>query len=285
MSGRNRMPRHGIEPSHHRRGGYLPPEGPYTRPMPRLPHPSLLEEEIDMQMIDRRRLLDDNRKLNDDRIILQQELAVAKEDVHRMSMLIADIRAEQDVHERELIQKGLKLEGDIKALEPLRNEVVQLRGEVQKLNVVRQELNGKVNGLSQEVVKAQADNKQIPLMKADVDALRQELIRARNAFEYEKKTNTELKDHLMGLEKDIVTMAREVEKLRATGSDSRQWGAGGVYSHGVKLGSPEGAYPPYGNGYGLHSGIADKGPLYGMGSGSWGGLERGGLENPRLGRR
>ncbi|RZC49818.1 hypothetical protein C5167_018237 [Papaver somniferum] len=54
----------------------------------------------------------------------------------------------------------------------------------------------------------------------------------------------------------------------------------------MKHGSPEGGFPtPYGDGYGLHqmpSGAAqsaDKGPMYGVGSGSWAGLDK----HPQLG--
>ncbi|XP_058101445.1 kinesin-like protein KIN-12E [Magnolia sinica] len=44
---------------------------------------------------------------------------------------------------------------------------------------------------------------------------------------------------------------------------------------GVKCGSPEGGFAAsYGDGYGLHSGAADKGPLYGMSSCSWGAFEK-----------
>jgi prefoldin subunit 5 len=37
----------------------------------------------------------------------------------------------------------------------------------------------------------------------------------RTAFEFEKKANTELLDQRNAMEKNLVSMAREVEKLRA----------------------------------------------------------------------
>ncbi|PIA43067.1 hypothetical protein AQUCO_02000486v1 [Aquilegia coerulea] len=276
MAGRHRMPRHGIDNG---RRGY-PPESPYARPMPRPPHPALLEEELEMQHAEFRRLLSDNRRLVEDRMGLQQELGAAKEELHRMNIAITDIRADKEAHTRELIEKGLKLEADLRAAEPLRNEAIQLRAEVQKLNTARQDLNGQVQKLTQELSRAQADNKQIPLMKAEIDGLHQELMRARSAFEYEKKANVELMEQREAMQKNLVTMAREVEKLRAdlASSDGRPWGPGGPY--GIKLSSPEGGYPAYGDAYGLPTGISDKGPLYGMSSAQWGGLEK-----PRLGRR
>ncbi|XP_010242199.1 PREDICTED: protein FLX-like 3 [Nelumbo nucifera] len=275
MAGRNRMPRNAFSDG---RRGY-PPEGPYVRgPVARPPHPSLLEEELEIQHVEIRRLLDDNRRLVEDRIALQQELGAAKEELHRMNIVIADIHAEKEAHTRELIEKGLKMEADLRATEPLRKEALQMRTEVQKLDNLRQDLTGQVQNLTEELAKAKADNQQMPILRQEIDALHQELIRFRNAFEYEKKANIELMEQRQAMEKNLVSMAREVEKLRVdlASADGRLLGAGGAY--GIKYGSSTGGFSAsYGDG--LHLGGSDKRPLYGAGSGSWAGLEK-----PHLGR-
>ncbi|KAK7325122.1 hypothetical protein VNO77_29215 [Canavalia gladiata] len=282
MAARHRVHR---EPLHPRRG--YPPDGPYARgpPMPRPPpippHPAVLEEELELQHVEMRRLVADNRRLLEDRMALQRDLAAVKEELHRMNLAIGDIRAEHEVHSRELIDKGMKLEADLRASEPLKNEVIQLRSEVQKLNNLKQELTGKVQNLTQDVARLQADNQQIPLMRAEIDGLHQELMRARTMVDYEKKANIEFMEQRQSMEKNLVSMAREVEKLRAelASADGRHWGAGGPY--GTKFGSPEGGFPaPYADGYGVHLGAAEKGPLYGVGAAS-----RKGQEKPRLNRR
>ncbi|GMP35071.1 hypothetical protein CsSME_00007678 [Camellia sinensis var. sinensis] len=268
MAGRNRIPSDAFDS----RRGY-PLEGPLFRgPMP---HPAMLEDELQMQHVEIRRLLGENRRLVEDRMALQRELGAAKEELHHMNLAIADIRGEQEMHSRELIERGLKLEADLRATEPLKNEAVQLRAEVQKLNTIRQDLAGQVQNLTQDLAKLKADNLQIPLLRADIDGLHQELMRARNAIDYEKKANIELMEQRQAMEKNLVSMAREVEKLRAelANTDGRPWVSGGPY--GMKFSSPEGGFPaPYGDGYGVHLGAADKGPLYGPGSASWGGLEK-----------
>jgi len=274
MAGRNRIPRDAFD----NRRGY-PPEGPLVRvPLPRQmpPHPAMLEEELEMQHMEIRRLLGENRRLVEDRVALQRELGAAKEELHHMNVVIGDIRAEQEMHSRELIERGLKLEADLRATESIRNEAVQLRAEVKKLNATRQDQAGQIQNLTQDLAKLKADNQQIPRMRSEIDGLHQELMRARNAIDYEKKANIELMEQRQAMEKNLVSMAREVEKLRAelaNGGDGRPWGAGGAY--GMKYSSPEGSFPgPYGDGYGAHLGGADKGPLYGSGSASWGGLEK-----------
>ncbi|XXG41279.1 hypothetical protein AAC387_Pa01g1775 [Persea americana] len=280
MAGRNQMPRYVIDD---RRGYPNMPEGPplIRGPGLRPPHPALLEEELEIQHGEIRRLLAENRRLAEDRLGLHRELGMAKEEFHRMNIVLADVRAEKEAHSRELIEKGLKLEADLRATEPLRNEVVQLRAETQKLSTMRQDLTVQIQNLSQEIAKLRADNQQIPHMRTEIDGLSQELMRARTAFEFEKKANTELLEQRQAMEKNLVSMAREVEKLRADLSsvDARPWGAGGPL--GMKFGSPEGAFPAsYGDGYGLHSVGLDKSPLYGAGSGSLGAYDK-----ARFGRR
>ncbi|KAG6486302.1 hypothetical protein ZIOFF_054872 [Zingiber officinale] len=48
-------------------------------------------------------------------------------------MVITNIHAEKETHARELIEKGLKLEADLRAAEPLREEVIHLRLQIKKL--------------------------------------------------------------------------------------------------------------------------------------------------------
>ncbi|KAM3408683.1 hypothetical protein ACQJBY_001638 [Aegilops geniculata] len=52
-------------------------------------------------------------------------------------------------------------------------------------------------------------------MLAERDGLRQELIRTRAALDYEKNAKAELMAQVQAVEKDLVTMAQESEKLRA----------------------------------------------------------------------
>ncbi|KAJ6389518.1 hypothetical protein OIU77_027776 [Salix suchowensis] len=239
MAGRNRMPR---ELYNDRRGFIV--ERPFIRGHP-MPQPAFLEEELEMQHAEIRRLLSDNRRLIEDRMGMQQELGAAKEELHRMNIVIAETRAEQDL----LIQKGLKLEADLRALK-------------------------------QDVARLQADNHQIPLLRGEIEGLHQELMHTRSAIEYEKKANIELVEQRQSMEKSLVSMAREVEKLRAelSSSDNRPpWGAAAGGSYGMKFGNPERAFPPYGDGYAAHLGAADKGPFYGPGPASW--------EKPRMHRR
>ncbi|WOK93609.1 hypothetical protein Cni_G02309 [Canna indica] len=268
MAGRGRLPRQAYEEG--RRGYPAPAEVPFAR-VHRPPHPAAVEEELELQMMEMRRLLADNRGLAEDHTAFHRELIASKEELHRMSMVIADIRAEKEAHVRELIEKSLKLEADLRAAEPLRDEVIHLRAQINKLTATRQELTDQVQSLTQDLARARADNQQIPAMKAEIDELRQELMRAWMAIDYEKKGNFELMEQRQSMEKNLVSMAREIEKLRAdfANAEGRPWAIGGGY--GMKRSSPEGPLPSaHRDGYGMQQLVADKPPQYGAGPGSWG---------------
>ncbi|CAN1168746.1 Protein FLX-like 3 [Linum perenne] len=280
MAGRNRVPRevygdrHGFPPErYYIRGPPMP-----HRPLP--PHPAMLEEELERQHADMRGLLGENRRLVEDRIALQQELGAAKEELHRMNIVIGEIRNEQEMRSRELIEKGMKLEADLRATEPLKDEAVQLRAEVKKLRDAKKDLVAQVQSLKKDLERAQVENKQVPGLKREIEGLHKDLMHARGAIEYEKQANLELIEQRQGLERNMVSMAREVEKLRAerVSANPRSWDAGGPY--GLRFGNPDGALSAtYGHGYAsyMDSTASDISPSYGTGSASW--------EKPRMPRR
>lgn len=177
MAGRNRVPH---EAFGHRRGYPLEEHvhrGPLARPLP--PHPALLEEELEIRHVELRRLLGENRRLVEDRIALERELTSAREELRRMNLGITDMRTEQELQSRELIDRVLKLEADLRATEPLKIEAAKLRDEIQRLNAIRQDMTGQVQALSQDLAKLRADNQQIPMLRSEIDGLHQELLQAR----------------------------------------------------------------------------------------------------------
>uniref|UniRef100_A0A1J3GHC7 Protein FLX-like 3 n=1 Tax=Noccaea caerulescens TaxID=107243 RepID=A0A1J3GHC7_NOCCA len=275
MSGRNRIHRevresfHDVRDGFHDRRPLPPPERPFLRgpPMLQSPPPSLLED-LQIQDAEIRRLLNDNHRLAEDRVILERELGAAKEELHRMNLIISDLRSEQDLQSREFSEKRHKLEADIRAMESYKKEALQLRGDVQKLNDMKRELSGDVQILRKDLVKLQSENKQIPGLRGEVKDLQKELMHARGAIDYEKKEKFELMEQRQTMEKNMVSMAREVEKLRAELAtvDSRPWGFGGSY--GMNYNNMDGAFR---GSYGENDsflGSLERSQYYSHGSGS-----------------
>ncbi|KAF8092079.1 hypothetical protein N665_0424s0012 [Sinapis alba] len=266
MSGRNRTHRDVRDSYHDHRRGFSP-ERPFP-PLLQPPPPSLLED-LHIQESEIRRLLSDNHRLADDRAILERELGSAKEELHRMNLIVSDLRGEQDMQSREFGEKRRKLEADVRALESYKKEALQLRGEVQKLSDVKRELSGDVLILRKDLVKLQSDNKQITGLRGEVQDLKKELMHVRGAIDYEKKEKFELMEQRQTMEKNMVSMAREVEKLRAELAtvDSRPpWSFGGSY--GMNFNNVDGAYRGF---YGETDGLlgdSERSQYYSYGSGS-----------------
>eukprot|EP00252_Welwitschia_mirabilis_P020258 TRINITY_DN4928_c0_g1_i2.p1 TRINITY_DN4928_c0_g1~~TRINITY_DN4928_c0_g1_i2.p1 ORF type:complete len:262 (+),score=67.66 TRINITY_DN4928_c0_g1_i2:189-974(+) len=256
MAGRHRVPRHALEggprgfPPGHGHGPIR--DGPFLRP-----HPARLEEEIEIQHEEIQRLIADNRRLEAIHVDLRRDLVASQDELHRLNQIIASIHIDKERQARDLVDKCMKLEAELRATEPLKVEVGQLHAEVQKLTAQRQELTAELQALSQDLARSHADVKQVPALRAEVDSLHQELLRARSALEMEKKAQMEQFEQRQAMEKNLISMAREVEKLRAdlSNSEKRSWNApnaSGLYGSS-KLGSSAVGYSgSYGDVYGMH---------------------------------
>jgi chromosome segregation ATPase len=174
MSGRHRVPRQ----------YYAEPRG-FRDDLP-LPHvrarsisPRRFEVELSNRHGEMRRIREENQRLADEIVNLRQTMPRVKEDLHVLSQAIPKHRAEKELESRELIQRNLKLEAELRTLEPLRQDVLHLRSEAGKLQSLKQELSAEVQGLLKELEHQKSESQKIPDMIAECDAMRQELIQTR----------------------------------------------------------------------------------------------------------
>ncbi|KAG9136898.1 hypothetical protein Leryth_020619 [Lithospermum erythrorhizon] len=212
MAGRHHMPRendnfhgyHGDLRAHLSR-----------RPVPLPPHPIALEEELELQHREMEGIVVENRNVVEDNVTLQRELTAVKDEIRRLGEVIPQVRADGDDRRRELLDRGLKLEAELRAAEHSRKEAAQLRAEAKKLNVMQQDLSSEVKKLTKDIDRLKPDNKQVASIKADLNGIHKDLAEVRRTFEYEKKANEELLEQNHVLEKNLLSAAREIEKLRA----------------------------------------------------------------------
>ncbi|XP_039014080.1 protein FLX-like 1 isoform X2 [Hibiscus syriacus] len=306
MSGRNRgpppLPKKG--PPH---PGLLPPvhEPPYARGLgPRPPHPALLDElrenqfglgalgprglpphpaifedPLAAQLQDIQGLLADNQSLAATHVALKQELEAAQHELHRMAQYADSLRGEKDAQMKEMYDKSVRLEVDLRGVESMRAELVKVNADIKQLNAVRQDLTGQVQVMSQDLARFTGELQQAPTLKAEIENVKQELHRARSAIEYEKKGYAENYEHGQVMEKKLISMARELEKLRAEIANANAGkrshaasGSGGnqVASYKANYGNPEAGYTgnTYPVTYGINPGGVDGYPQYGPGA--WG---------------
>lgn len=247
-----------------------------------LPHPALVEERLAAQNQEIQGMLVDNQRLAATHVALRQELASVHQELQHLSHVAHNMQADRDQQLRGLYDNSTKLEAEMRAIEPMKAELVQLHAENQKMGSVRQELTSQVQTLTQELTRSRADMQQSVPLRTEIESLHEELQRARAAIEYEKKSRASRLEQGRAMEKNFISLAREVEKLRAELIvDKRERGAanpGGAYggNYGsAEMGYPSGAYGGDGDGYGMHpvQAAEEGGGQYGAGAAAWGAYE------------
>ncbi|KAF5728237.1 structural maintenance of chromosomes domain-containing protein isoform X1 [Tripterygium wilfordii] len=252
------------------------------------PHSAMIEEHLALQNQDIHNLLEDNQRLATTHVALKQELEITHHTLQQMSHFADSLRAETDAQMRELYDKSVRLEMDVGGVESMRSELSHVNADIKELTEGRQELTGRVQMMTQDLTRITADLQQVPALKSEIENMKLELQRARAAIEYEKKGYAENYQHGQVMEKKLLSMARELEKLQAEISNSgkRAPAAAAVVrpdaGYGADYGNHEVSYArnPYPAGYGLNSvqNNAQSFPRYGAGPGPWGAYD---MQRPR----
>lgn len=147
------------------------------RPLP--PHPAIIEERLAGQHQEIQSLLVDNQRLAATHVALKQELEAAQHELQRMAHFAESLRAEKDVQMRELYDKSVRMEVDLRGVEAMRSELLQVHSDIKELTAVKQDLTGQVQLMTQDLTRMTTDLQQVPALRADIEAMKQELQRAR----------------------------------------------------------------------------------------------------------
>ncbi|KAL5724520.1 hypothetical protein ACHQM5_007768 [Ranunculus cassubicifolius] len=149
-------------------------------------------------------LLLENQRLGATHVALKHEISASEQEVRRLSAAALKVKAERDAQVRDIYERSLKME-----------ELNQVRSDTLKLNAVRMELSSELQAVNSDLARVTAELQQYPTIKAEIESLRHDIQRGRAAVDYEKKLQAENLEHEQAMEKNIVGMARELEKLRA----------------------------------------------------------------------
>ncbi|WOL14382.1 protein FLX-like 4 [Canna indica] len=198
------MMRHGpllgpVPAGHHLREPLLPPEP--------------LEKKVITQEAEMERLARENRRLAESNVAMRQELVATQKELQMLQTHLGSIRTESDIQIRGLMEKIGKMEADMYAGD-LVKELQQAHMEAQNQITARRELNAEIELVTEELEETCSESKKLPDLHSELDGLRQEHQNLRSTFEYEKGLNIELVERMRGMETNLMSMAREVERLR-----------------------------------------------------------------------
>ncbi|KAL6967745.1 hypothetical protein U1Q18_033555 [Sarracenia purpurea var. burkii] len=228
------------------------------------PHPSLVEERIAAHHREVQSLLLDNQRLAATHIALKQELAAAQQELRHLSAAAADIKAERDAQVREVYERSLTMEAEVRSIDALNAELAEVRADAQKLTAARQDLTAKLKQIDGDVLRIRSELQILPAIKSEIETMHQEIQRGRAAIECEKKAHAGNLEQGQAMEKNMISMAREIEKLHAELVDAEKRAraaAAATASPGYAV-YRNSSYP---DPYATHQvqGIAGPGPQYG----------------------
>ncbi|KAK8639240.1 hypothetical protein V6N13_137631 [Hibiscus sabdariffa] len=194
--------------------GIPPRPGPFPH-FDMLPPPEIMEQKLAAQHVEMQKLGTENQRMAATHGTLRQELASAQHELQILHAQIGAVTSEREQQMKSLTDKITKMEAELKAAEPVKIELQQAHSEAQTLVLSREELFSKVHQLNQEIQRAHVDVQHIPALMVELESLRQEYQHCRATFDYEKKLYNDHLESLQVMEKNYMTMTREVEELRA----------------------------------------------------------------------
>ena len=138
-----------------------------------------LEERVEVCHREIQALLSDNQRLAGIHVALKQDLAATQEELRRLSAAAAEIKAERDAEVREIYEKSLKVDAEVRAVAAISAELDRVRTDVQELAAERNELAAQLHAVESELAKARAEALFVPAIKADIETMRHEIQRGR----------------------------------------------------------------------------------------------------------
>ncbi|RZS28888.1 hypothetical protein BHM03_00062539, partial [Ensete ventricosum] len=218
-----------------RHGPLSGPDPAGHRPREALLPPEHLEKKVAIQEAEMERVARENQRFAESNVAMRQELVATQKEMQRVQAHLGSIHTESDIQIRGLLEKIRKLEADIHAGDVVKKELQQAHLEAQNLITVRQELSAEIQLVTEELQNSTAGFKKLPEMQSELDGLRQEHQKLRCVvwflyplkiffincllsfamFEYEKGLNIEQVEQMRAMEKNLMSMAKEVERLRA----------------------------------------------------------------------
>ncbi|GAB2274271.1 hypothetical protein Dimus_009037 [Dionaea muscipula] len=198
--------------------GHPPPsiliEDPRLR---RVPPPAaiIIEERISAHQREIQALLIDNQHLAATHVALKQDLSLVQQELRHLAAAAQEVKNERDAEVRQVYERSLKFEAEVRVIEALKAELREVRNDVEKLTAIKQELTAKSKAINADLARAKSELQDLPEIKGQIEAMRQELQKGRAAVEFEKKTHAANLEQGRAMERNMVSMAGEIDKLRA----------------------------------------------------------------------
>ncbi|KAL6894337.1 hypothetical protein ACP4OV_008435 [Aristida adscensionis] len=179
-------------------------------------HPAVaaIEERLLSRDQDIQELLVDNQRFAATHVALQQQLIAAQHELRAVSIAATRARAEREGEVRALSEQAALIETDARAVAEARAEVDKVHNDVRVLAASRTELVNKLQGLREQLARAQAEAGKTTAIRGQIETMRREIQKGRAAVDFEKKAHSDNLEQSKAMEQNMIAVASEVEKLR-----------------------------------------------------------------------
>ncbi|XP_019188174.1 PREDICTED: protein FLC EXPRESSOR-like isoform X1 [Ipomoea nil] len=226
MAGRNYLPPdalafrdgecHPLAVGDHRVIPLIPPPEAQARLRPA----AILEDGIAIQHRHIQTLLLENQRFATTHVALKRQLAAAQQDLRQLTAVASAVKAECDAEVRAVYENSIRAEAETRAVA----ELAQVKDDIEKMKADREELTAKLKETEDELAKVRPELKQLKEIKTDIATIQKDIQRgsvsshadkSRAAVEYEKKMKKINHEQSQIMEKNMMLMSCEIEKLRA----------------------------------------------------------------------
>jgi chromosome segregation ATPase len=144
-------------------------------------HPAVaaIEERLIARDEDIQDLLVDNQRFAATHVALQQQLIAAQHELRAVSVAATRARAEREGEVAALADQAAHIEAEARAVAAAREEVDRVHADVQVLAAARSELVNRLQGLREQLGRAQAEAGKTNTARAQIETMRQEIQKGR----------------------------------------------------------------------------------------------------------
>lgn len=115
---------------------------------------------------------------------LKQDLTAAQSDLRNLKAVAGQIKSERNAEVREVYERSLKLDDELRALDAMNAELTQVRNDIEDLSTSRLELATELKTIQAEIERSRSDeSSQLEAIRADIETFQQEIQKGRYYIE------------------------------------------------------------------------------------------------------
>ncbi|KAE8808881.1 protein FLC EXPRESSOR [Hordeum vulgare] len=188
---------------------HLPRGGPAQHPAV-----AALEDRIVARDRDIQEFLVDNQRFAATHVALQQQLISAQHELRAVSIAGTRARMEREAEVCAIAEQAARIEAEARSVAGARLEIDQVHADVRVLAGARSELIDRLKGIREQLGRAQSESAKLENVRTQIETMRREIQKGRAAVEFEKKAHADNLQQSKAMEKNMIAVASEIERLR-----------------------------------------------------------------------